>query len=448
MPKLDAHKLHPLSSSGDHMGRIYSYDGTDTRVYRLVHKERMREVTSYLENKVIRRLLGQSLIATKIESRLEGPNGEMVLSHPKLAMVSYPYEWSAAMLQDAGSMVGKLLEDLGSAGYTLSDPHAFNVTFVGGEPIYLDFGSLTSINKTYDARKTIRDLHENFIFPCLISKYTRERTWQQYFKVSGIQKIRLSDVYRKIGLRHPSVTIRESLHMYENIRNNASNQLIKLNDELKSLDYENMQTKWGTYDQESGYDKKRITSPKEKTFLSLLQQTKSLKNICDIGGNTGHYLDLAKQHFPHIETILVDGDEAAINAAYLKHAYTHTALISFEDLDQPLHYRDFPGNPNPSFLSRKKFTMVVVLALIHHLLYTNNTSLTRICEILKACQTRYYLLEFIPPNDPKIRNWHIKKKKQITRAMFDEALGGVARKIAELPSSVKGRSLILYQKIV
>ena len=59
-----------------------------------------------------------------------------------IPFVSYPSEWSASMLRDAGELTLEVARRLWADGYHLRDASAYNVVFRGTDPVFVDLGSI------------------------------------------------------------------------------------------------------------------------------------------------------------------------------------------------------------------------------------------------------------------------------------------------------------------
>jgi hypothetical protein len=62
----------------------------------------------------------------------------LVLEHPRLPFLSHPYEWPFAALKAAALLQLDLLLEALAAGFTLSDASAYNIQFLGTEPVFID----------------------------------------------------------------------------------------------------------------------------------------------------------------------------------------------------------------------------------------------------------------------------------------------------------------------
>jgi len=65
----------------------------------------------------------------------------VVLRQPKLAFVSYPYEWPFGLLRRAALFHLDVLNTALAAGLILKDASAYNVQFEGTRPVFIDLGS-------------------------------------------------------------------------------------------------------------------------------------------------------------------------------------------------------------------------------------------------------------------------------------------------------------------
>src|SRR5918994_3841540 len=61
-----------------------------------------------------------------------------VLRHPKLAFVSYPYEWSFPLLKAAALLHLDIQIEAFGRDVVLADASAYNVQFEGPRPIFID----------------------------------------------------------------------------------------------------------------------------------------------------------------------------------------------------------------------------------------------------------------------------------------------------------------------
>ena len=73
-----------------------------------------------------------------------GPRWVAVLEHQRVPMISYPYEWSFRMLQDAALLQLDLALAALDEVMTLKDATPFNIQWLGSRPTFIDVGSFTA----------------------------------------------------------------------------------------------------------------------------------------------------------------------------------------------------------------------------------------------------------------------------------------------------------------
>lgn len=70
----------------------------------------------------------------------------VVVEHERIPFVSYPYEWPFGMLKDAALLHLNILERCLPHDLILKDSSAFNVQFIGSDPIFIDVLSFAQLN--------------------------------------------------------------------------------------------------------------------------------------------------------------------------------------------------------------------------------------------------------------------------------------------------------------
>lgn len=99
-----------------------------------------------------------------------GSHCRIVLEHPTLPFISYPYEWSFPALKAAALFHLDLHLKALEFGVTLSDASAYNVQFVGPRPTFID---ILSFRRYQDGEFWIahRQFCDHFLNPLLLRAY-------------------------------------------------------------------------------------------------------------------------------------------------------------------------------------------------------------------------------------------------------------------------------------
>ena len=70
-----------------------------------------------------------------------------MLEHARVPFVSYPYEWTFAMLRDAALLQLELLRRALDENLMLKDSSSYNVQFRGAKPVFIDIGSFERLRE-------------------------------------------------------------------------------------------------------------------------------------------------------------------------------------------------------------------------------------------------------------------------------------------------------------
>src|SRR3990170_8347587 len=95
------------------------------------------------------------------------PGSAGALEHPRLPLISYPYEWTFSMLKDAAILQLDLLEGALNAGLTIKDSTPYNIQFVEGRPVFIDIGSFEAYRQG-EPWIGYRQFTRQFLFPLLL----------------------------------------------------------------------------------------------------------------------------------------------------------------------------------------------------------------------------------------------------------------------------------------
>jgi len=111
----------------DPSGQVFSRNGA---IYRSVFEHGAREFVAARDAGIYNRLIRDGLLISHEEVEVEAwaPKGTVFcLAHPRIPMVSYPWEWPFSMLKDAALIHLNAMEIMIPLGFWLRDASAFNV---------------------------------------------------------------------------------------------------------------------------------------------------------------------------------------------------------------------------------------------------------------------------------------------------------------------------------
>ena len=130
----------------DRHGRVFYRDGA---VYRALSGQAIESWERLEKTRFFPRLVEEGLIVRtrRVETSelapMDLPPGDWagVLRHETVPYVSYPYEWSFRMLQEAALLQLRLISESLAEGMILKDATPYNVQWNGARPVFIDIPS-------------------------------------------------------------------------------------------------------------------------------------------------------------------------------------------------------------------------------------------------------------------------------------------------------------------
>jgi len=125
-------------------------------------------------------------------------------------------------------------------------------------------------------------------------------------------------------------------------------------------------------------------------------------SVFDLGANTGIFSRLSSNK--NIPTISFDIDPLAVEKNYLKSKQENeeNILPLILDLTNPSPAIGWGNIERKSIIGRSSSDLILALALIHHLVISNNIPLDRLAQLFSELG-QYLLIEFIPKSDSQVQ---------------------------------------------
>ena len=162
-----------------------------------------------------------------------------------------------------------------------------------------------------------------------------------------------------------------------------------------------------------------------KEWLGQLTNQTKLHSILDLGANTGRFSLVASEYAEKVialeyDDICVDAIDKAIVSSKKNNIYCLRMDLAETTPNMGVLEKEYS-----SIYTRAKSSMVMGLALIHHLFISNQLSFYKIAQILDGFSEQYVIVEFIPFEDEKVQ-FLIKDKQRdysdYTEEAFKEAI--------------------------
>ena len=339
----------------------------------------------------------------------------LIILPRQIPVITYPYEWSFAMWQDAALLTLNIAKESIEKGMLLKDATPFNIQFLNGSPIFIDTLSF----EIYSPERpwiAYRQFCECFLAPLLLQQYCHA-DMNKIFTLypNGIPlEILISLLPKKakwnlhnylhIYLQATTVTQADKTKIAKAATKFSKQKLLLLLNGLITyvarLHVKKAKTNWDDY-YASTILSDEYLQEKTKLVTSFLS-TISYSSIIDLGANDGHFSLLFKN--TATEIIAVDGDANCINKLYstIRNQKIKNILPLINTLHTPSPAIGWNNAERASFNERIKGDVVLSLALIHHLAIANNLPFQFIAEWF-ALMGKYLLIEFVPKKDEKVQ---------------------------------------------
>ncbi len=340
------------------------------------------------------------------------PGVAAALEHPRIPVITYPYEWTFSMLRDAALLQLDLLSEALAEDLTIKDATPFNIQFVGARPVFIDIGSFEPY-RPGEPWLGYRQFTRQFLFPLMMRAWVGIPFQPQLrgdpegptatemrhllplgkrLRLSGLTHVVLqARMEEKLSGRAVREDLRRAGFSKDLILANVS-RLRKL---IAGLGWEPSSAVWTDYESCSHVGQDRDA---KADFLARVLDDSRARLVLDLGANDGHFSLLVARRGIH--AVAVDGDEPVLDRLY--HSLSGEAItLVLTDLTNPSPSQGWAGKERPGLFDRVKPDLVVAYGLIHHLIYTASVPPVVVVDWLASfgCPV---VVEFVAPQDPMI----------------------------------------------
>ena len=392
----------------------------DDRVIRTVRPEGVDNVAVYLSSSAVRRhTQNRSIVITRVvDGDPAARNGPILLEHERIPFPSYAHEWPAEMLLAAGDLTLSLCEDLLSEGLGLKDATPHNVLFEGPRAVFVDVLSF----ERRDARDPIwlpdAQFTRNFLIPLLLDRrlgIPLQRTflsrrdgmtpsdalaaipWPRRWLPPFLQWITLPA--RASRLERPALYRPRRMGDAEQASYVLRHRFRGLRKQLRRLASEAASSPWLDYESaRPSYSAEQHAAKRQ--FVAEALGTMSPRRLLDVGANAGEYSLMAARAGASV--VAIDSDPAPVGALWHKaHGSGADILPLVVDFAWPSPALGWRCAEQASFLDRANgfFDSVTMLAVLHHLMVTDQIPLAEIFDAAAQLTSRWLLMEYVGPSD-------------------------------------------------
>lgn len=450
--------MQPIASSyRDPAGFVFEEEG---RLFRFIDSRYEVHYSRLLQSGLYGELVKKGWLIPHKETPNDAAHssGGRVIEPERIPFISYPYEWSFNMWQDAALLTLQIASAALKYGMVLKDATPFNIQFIKGRPVFIDTLSFENYEEG-SHWVAYRQFCECFLAPLLLMHYSHPETGKLFIVYpNGIPL----NVLTGLLPGRAKWNVNTFLHIYLQAKLSAGNKkrnaapaefskqkldvLLKgLTGFVQKLQVKKRKTTWDDYYTGTvlGGD---YVKAKTALVLSYLGEIE-FETAIDLGANDGHFSLLLNNAE---RVIAVDADANCINDLYLKikREKINNVLPLLTDLVNPSPATGWNNAERDPISQRLKADLVLALALVHHLAIANNIPLSFIAGWL-APMAGYLIIEFVPKSDEKVKLL-LQNRQDIftgyTEEGFKEAFAAKYHFLKEQKTGNTGRILFLMKR--
>lgn len=425
------------SSFRDPSGYLYLDNGI---LYRKINHVYQKTFKFFINSGLCDALISQELLIKHQQIN------ENIIQPDLIPFISYPYEWCFSEMKDAALLTLEIQKIAMEYGMILKDASAYNIQFINGKPIFIDTLSF-DIYKQGQAWEGYNQFCQHFLSPLALMVY-RDVRLGQLLKMY-IDGIPLDLASRLI----PKTKLWQHIHLNAYAQSKFSNKKYEGNINKRTIDnivshliltIKNMKWNskggWKDYEKEWNYNGSAVFNKMDIIRRCLLKIKP--KMLMDLGANIGLYTRIATDM--GIRTYSVDSDYSCVELCY-KNGNCDLPLVM--DLANPSPSIGWSNKERDSFIDRINVDCVMALAIIHHLLISNNVPMDDLAEFFASiCQ--HLIIEFVPKQDSQVQKLLIHHNDFInyTQEQFENEFSKFFSIVNKIPISDTLRTIYIMRK--
>jgi hypothetical protein len=399
----------------DPAGHVFRRDGRILRRVNHVHAPHFDSlIASGLYDALVEREL---LVAHEEIAPVAGhEDAYRILAPRPIPFISYPFEWAFSQLRAAALTTLRIQRTAIEHGLTLKDASAYNIQFLGAQPVLIDTLSFESWNEG-TPWIAYRQFCQQFLGPLALMSATDVR-------LGALSRVYIDGppldlIARLLPARtrfRPSLLMH--LHLHAGAQSRHGDQALgerratraftrramlglvdSLESAVSSLRYHAAGTTWADYYGQTNYSEAAMEA--KQRIVERMIGGAGARVVWDLGANTGVFSRIAAQQGAY--AIAIDGDPAAVERAVVagQQASERSILPLFMDLTNPTGPMGWAHQERSSLVDRGPADAVLALGLIHHLTLANQVPFAMSAAFF-ARTARDLIIEFVPATDSQV----------------------------------------------
>ncbi len=343
----------------------------------------------------------------------------VILNHQTIPFISYPYEWSFSMLQDAALLQLELQDAALRADMTLKDATPFNIQWSGSQPVFIDIPSFERLTPG-EPWVGYRQFCQLFLYPLFLQAY-KDLPFQPWLRgnLEGIepaqcaQLMSLRDVLRPGVLSHVILQAKAQSSYAQTDRNLKKDlrqagfhkaliqaNVSRLRKQVAKLTWKQTISTWSDYTGALPYTDRE--QAQKVDFVRRVTHSRNWKLVLDLGCNTGTFSRIAAENADYV--LAMDIDALVIERFYkaLKQEQSPNILPLIGNVADPAPNLGWRGLERKALVERGRPDLTLCLALLHHVVISAHIPLREFITWLASLNTAL-VIEFVTRDDPMVQ---------------------------------------------
>lgn len=438
LPESRSPSLEP-GSFRDWDSRVFYEDG---RVLRALSEDGLEDWRALAGSRLFAAAVAEGKLVETTVAQTPIYGAAAVLEHSRIPFVSYPYEWTFAMLRDAALLQLELLRRALDENLILKDASSYNVQWRGTKPVFIDVGSFERLREG-EPWVAYRQFCMLYLNPLLLQSYRGIdfRPWLRG-SLAGITPVEARRMLSSRDLFRGGVLTNVSLHARLERKHDESSRDVKselkragfkkelivanvrrLEKLVRKLEWKPGASEWSGYEATTSYDE--ADAERKEEFVREVVHSRTWGLVWDIGCNEGRHSRIAAENARYV--VALDGDAAVVERLYraLAAEGADRILPLAVDVTDPSPALGWHGLERQTLEARGRPELTLCLAVLHHVAISGNVPVAEFLSWLAELGTAL-VIEFPTRDDPRVAALLQRKKDgahpDYDRRAFEQAL--------------------------